>query len=182
MGYWLIGWFAIFYLSGVYAFIPGLSAYAFCFFTFGAFLSIRKMDLVATLKRLEIPAYVLSALFAVAMLLTFRTSVFSSLMLCFRLTGAIAVFCLASRILSSTNRRLPTIVCDSAYFIYLAHYVFFFSFIDTAFFSLLGTSIPALSVHYLLAPLLKAVLFIALYIIYRKLWKTVSQIIFSQGI
>lgn len=181
LGYWLIGWLAIFYLSGVYAFIPGLSAYAICFFTFGAFLSIRKMDLVATLQRVEIPAYVLSALFAVAMLLTFRTSVFSSLMLCFRLTGAIAVFCLASRILSSTNRRLPTIVCDSAYFIYLAHYVFFFSFIDTAFFSLFGTSIPALSLHYLIAPLLKAILFITLYIIYRKLWKAVSQMIFSQG-
>ena len=139
------------------------------------------MDMVASFKRVELPAYVLSALFAVAMLLTFRTPVFSSLMLCFRLTGAIAVFCLASRVLSSKNRRLPTIVCDSAYFIYLAHYVFFFSFIDTAFYSLFGTSIPALSIHYLLAPLLKSTLFIAIYIIYKKLWKTVSQMVFSQG-
>lgn len=167
LGYWLMGLLTILYLSGISAFIPGLSAYAIYFFTFGAFLSIHKMDLVASLKRVEIPAYVLSLLFAIAMLLTYNTSVFSSLMLCFRLTGAISVFCLASRILSSTDRRLPPLVCDSAYFIYLAHYVFFFSFIDTAFFAVFGTSNPALSIHYLLCPLIKVVIFVAIYFIYR---------------
>lgn len=175
LGYWLIGLLAISYLSGVYAFIPGLSVYAIYFFTFGAFLSIHKMNLVASLKRVEIPAYVLSVLFAISMLLTYNTMVFSSLMLCFRLTGAIAVFCLASRILSSTNRRLPSVVCDSSYFIYLAHYVFFFSFIDTAFFALFGSSILALSIHYLLCPLVKVVIFVGVYIIYRKRLFRVSR-------
>lgn len=164
---WLMGLLTVLYLSGVCAFIPGLSAYAIYFFTFGAFLSIHKMDLVASLKRVEIPAYVLSVLFAISMLLTYNTPVFSSLMLCFRLTGAISVFCLASRILSSTDRRLPSLVCDSAYFIYLAHYVFFFSFIDTAFFAIFGTTISALSLHYLLCPLIKVVIFVAVYFIYR---------------
>lgn len=179
LGWWLIGMLTILYLSGVCAFIPGLSAYAVCFFTFGAFLSIRKMDLIESLKRFEWPAYILSVLLAIAMMLTYRTSTFSSLMLCFRLTGAVAVFCLAARILSSTTRRLPSVVCDSAYFIYLAHYVFFLSFIDTAFFSLFGTSISALSLHYLLAPLLKVVLLVAAYVAYRKLkWRLlVSAII-----
>ena len=167
LGYWLMGLLTILYLSGVYAFIPGLSAYAIYSFTFGAFLSIHKKDLVVSLKRVEIPAYVLSLLFAIAMLLTYNTSVFSSLMLCFRLTGAISVFCIASRFLSSTDRRLPPLVCDSAYFIYLAHYVFFFSFIDTAFFAIFGTSNPALSIHYLLCPLIKVVIFVAIYFIYR---------------
>lgn len=170
LGLWLMGLLTILYLSGVYAFIPGLSAYAIYFFTFGAFLSIRRMDLVASLRRVEKPAYVLSVLFVISMLLTYSTPFFSSLMLCFRLTGAIAVFCLASsRILTLTNRRLPSVVCDSAYFIYLAHYVFFFSFIDTAFFAIFGTSIPALSIHYLLSPLIKITIFVGVYIIYRKL-------------
>lgn len=170
LGYWLIGMLTVLYLSGVCAFIPGLSAYAIYFFTFGAFLSIRKMDLIASLKRVEIPAYVLSVLFAISMLLTYNTPVFSSLMLCFRLTGAIAVFCLASRILSTTSRRLPSPVCDSTYFIYLAHYVFFFSFIDATFFALFGISVPALSIHYLLCPLIKVAIFVGVYIIYRKLY------------
>mgnify|MGYP002624468331 CR=1 FL=1 len=168
-GYWLIAVLTVLYLSGVCAFIPGLSAYAVYFFTFGAFLSIRKKDLVASAKRFEWPAYLLSLILAMAMMLTYNTPIFSSIMLCFRLTGAIAIFCLASRLLSSTTKRLPSVVCDSAYFIYLAHYVFFFSFIDTAFFTLFGTSVPALSLHYLLAPLLKAALFVSIYIIYRKL-------------
>lgn len=167
LGLWLMGLLTILYLSGIYAFIPGLSVYAIYFFTFGAFLSIRKMDLVASLIRVEIPAYVLSLLFAISMLLSYDTPVFSSLMLSFRLTGAVAVFCLASRVFSSSSRRLPSIVCDSSYFIYLAHYVFFFSFIDTAFFAIFGTSILALSIHYLLCPLIKVVIFLGVYFIYR---------------
>ena len=169
LGLWLMGLLTILYLSGVYAFIPGLSAYAIYFFTFGAFLSIRKMDLIASLKRVEIPAYVLSVLFAISMLLTYSTPIFSSLMLCFRLSGVVAVFCQASRILTSTPRRFPSVVCNSSYFIYLAHYVFFFSFIDTVFFTLFGTSIPALSIHYLLCPLVKVAIFVGAYIIYKKL-------------
>ena len=169
LGYWLMGLLTILYFSGVYAFIPGLSAYAVYFFTFGAFLRIRKMNLVENLKRYEWPAYGLSVILGVSMMITYSTPVFSSLMLCFRLTGAIAVFCLASRILSATNKRLPLVVCKSAYFIYLAHYVFFFSFIDTAFFSLFGTSIPALSLHYLLVPLIKVTILTTAYIFYNRL-------------
>jgi surface polysaccharide O-acyltransferase-like enzyme len=172
LGLWLMGLLTVLYLSGIYAFIPGLSAYAVYFFTFGAFLSIRKMDLVASLKRVEIPAYVLSVLFAISMLLSYNTSVFSSLMLCFRLTGAIAVFCIASRFLSSADRRLPSLVCDSAYFIYLAHYVFFFSFIDTVFFAIFATSIPALSLHYLLVPFFKVAILSTIYIFYNQLKRT----------
>lgn len=169
LGYWLMGVLTVLYLSGVCAFIPGLSAYAVFFFTLGAFVSIRKMDMVPSLKRVEIPACVLGVLFAISMLLTYNTPVFSSLMLCFRLTGAIAVFCLALRILTSTKGRIPSVVCDSAYLIYLAHYVFFFSFIDATFFALFGISIPALSIHYLLCPLIKVAIFVGVYIIYRKL-------------
>ena len=173
-GYWLLVVLTILYLSGFCAFIPGLSAYAVYFFTIGAYFSIRRTDLMETFKRFEWPAYILSIAFAIAMMLTFNTPVFSSLMLCFRLVGAVAVFCLASRILSTTPKRLQSMVCDSTYFIYLAHYVFFFSFIDTVFFSLLGTSIPALSIHYLLSPLLKVFILTIIYMIYHFLKKSNS--------
>lgn len=169
LGYWLIAALTILYLSGVCAFIPGFSAYAIYFFTLGAFWGVRKRDLIADLRRFEWPAYILSIAFAIAMMLTYNTPVFSSLMLCFRLVGVVAVFCLASRVLTTTNKRLPIIVCESSYFIYLAHYVFFFSFIDTAFFDLFGTSVSALSIHYLLVPLLKATILVAVYVVYRVL-------------
>lgn len=170
LGSWLMAILTIIYLSGICAFIPGLSAYAVYFFTFGAFFSIRRMDLLENLRPFEWPAYIISIAFAIAMMLTYNMPVFSSLMLCFRLAGAVAVFCLASRILSTTARRLPSVVCDSAYLVYLAHYVFFFSFIDTAFFAAFGTSTTALSLHYLLAPLLKAAVFIAVYAAYRRIF------------
>ena len=166
---WLIAVLTVFYLSGVFAFIPGLSAYAVYFFTLGAFLSIRKMILTETFLRFEWLAYGLSVILGVAMMLTYGTTVFSSLMLCFRLVGAIAVFCLASRILPVTARRLPSVVCESTYFIYLAHYVFFFSFIDNAFFTIFGTSVLVLSLHYLLVPLVKAFMMIIVYLIYTRI-------------
>lgn len=169
LGYWLMAMLIVLYLSGVCAFIPGLSAYAVFFFSLGAFLSIRKMDLVENLKQFEWPAYGFSVILGVSMMITYSTPVFSSLMLCFRLTGAIAVFCLATRILSATDIRLPSVVCKSAYFIYLAHYVFFFYFIDTAFFALFGTSVLALSLHYLLVPLVKVFLMIIVYLIYSRM-------------
>ncbi len=168
LGYWLLGMLTVAYLSGVCAFIPGLSAYAVFFFTLGAFLSIRKKGLVDTFLRFEWPSYILTVCFGLAMLMTYHMPVFSSLMLCFRLTAAVAVFNLAYRILSHTNRRLPQIVCDANYFIYLAHYVFFFSFVDASFFTVFGTSMTSLSVHYLLCPLLKVLLFVALYLIWRR--------------
>ena len=174
LGSWLMAILTIFYLSGICAFIPGLSAYAVYFFILGAFLSIRKKDIIATAKRYEWPAYVLSLILTIAMMLTYNTPVFSSLMLCFRLVGAVAVFCLASRILASTTKRLPSLVCDSTYFIYLAHYVFFFSFIDTAFFTLFGTSTTTLSIHYLFAPLLKVFILTIIYIIYHFFKKSIT--------
>lgn len=160
------------YLSGIGAFaVPGLSMYAVYFFSLGAFLAIRKQDLVETMLRFETPAYISASLLAVAMVCTYHTAVFSSLMLCFRIVGAVAVFCLAHRILSRSCRRLPAVVCDSSYFIYLAHYVFFLSFLDTAFFRLFGESEASLSIHYLLFPLLKVALFVAVYAIYRRFSK-----------
>ena len=160
------------YLSGIGAFaVPGLSMYAVYFFSLGAFLAIRKQDLVETMLRFETPAYISASLLAVAMVCTYHTAVFSSLMLCFRIVGVVAVFCLAQRILSRSCRRLPAVVCDSSYFIYLAHYVFFLSFLDTAFFRLFGESEASLSIHYLLFPLLKVVLFVAVYAIYRRFSK-----------
>ena len=166
-GNWLLGILTICYLSGICAFIPGLSAYAIYFFTLGAFLSIRKVDLVGAMKRVEVPAYILSVIFGLAMLFTYHTPIFSSLMLCFRMTGAVSVFSIASRCLSSTSFRVPLLVSDSAFFIYLAHFVFFFSFIDEAFFAFMGNSTLSLSFHYLLCPLVKVAILVTIYTTYR---------------
>jgi hypothetical protein len=114
------------------------------------------MDLIKTCLKYETPSYILTILLGIGMILTFRTPIFSPLMLCFRMAGTIAIFCIAHRILSTTNKRIPQIACDASFFIYLAHYVFFFAFLDAWFFSLFGTSTASLCIHYLTLPLLKA--------------------------
>lgn len=167
MGGWLLIILTPLYLSGVCAFIPGLSAYAIYFFILGAFLGIRKMNIIDTCMKYEKPSYFMATIFGLAMICTFRTPVFSSLMLCFRLVGMAAVFCVANRLLSCTNKRIPQMVCDASYFVYLAHYVFFFAFIDATFFSLFGISTPSICIHYLACPLLKAAILVGLYMLYR---------------
>ena len=156
------------YFTGIWTIQPGLNPYAICFFTIGAYLSIKKINLVEVCLKLEKTTYLLSVLLALAMILTYPTIAYSILMLCFRVVSVVAVFCMAYRFLSQTTKRISKTVCDASYFIYLAHYVFFFSFIDTTFFSLFGTSTSSLCIHYLLCPLLKATIFVAIYYLYRK--------------
>lgn len=166
--FWIIILLLPIYLTGIRAIQPGPNPYAICFFTLGAYMSIKKINLIEVCLRLEKVAYFLTVFLALAMILTYPTIAYSFLMLCFRVVSVMAVFCLAYRILSGTTKRIPKTVCDASYFIYLAHYVFFFSFIDTAFFSLFGTSTLSMCAHYLLCPLVKAAIFVAIYYIYRK--------------
>ena len=49
----------------------------------------------------------------------------------------------------------------------VAHYVFFFAFLDAGFFSLFGTSTASLCIHYLTLPLLKVGILIGVYVVYR---------------
>ena len=169
LGYWLIVLLLPIYLTGIWAIQPGLNPYAICFFTLGAYLNIQRINLIEASVKMEKTVYILSVLLALAMILTYPTIAYSILMLCFRVVGVVAVFCLAHRFLSRTTNRIPKTASDASYFIYLAHYVFFFSFIDTTFFSLFGTSTSSLCVHYLLCPLLKAAIFVAIYCLYRKI-------------
>lgn len=168
LGYWLFVLLLPIYLTGIWAIQPGLNPYAICFFTLGAFLSIREMSLIDTCLKLEKSAYTLTIVLALVMILSYPSVAYSLLLLCFRVVSVMAAFCLAYRIFSRTDKRIPKTVCDASYFIFLAHYVFFFSLIDDTFFSLFGMSTPSLCIHYLLCPLLKVAIFIATYYLYRK--------------
>ena len=164
--YWVFLLLLPVYLTGIWAIQPGPNPYAICFFTLGAYLSIKKINLIEVCLRLEKTTYLLFAVLALAMILTYSTITYSLLVLCFRVVSVVAVLCLAYRILSGTSKRIPKTACDASYFIYLAHYVFFFSFIDTTFFSLFGTSTLSMCAHYLLCPLVKVAIFVAIYYIY----------------
>lgn len=171
LGIWLLVLLLTIYITGVWAIQPDINPYGVCFFSLGAFLSIRKLDLVATCLRYEKISCLLSVLLAFGMLMSHGTSIFMWLMLAFRIAGAIAVFCIASHLIKKSS----SIVFDSAYFIYLAHYVFFLSFIDEAIFALFGTSESSLCLHYLLCPLIKVTIFVGAYNVYSILRKSLLR-------
>jgi len=168
LGWWILVLLLPLYATGIWAIQPGPTPYALCFFTLGALMGIKKMNIIETFAKKESLWYLLFLTFGLTMVLTYPTVVFPVLMLCFRVVSIAAIFCLANRICSSTTKRIPQVVCDSSYFIFLAHYVFFLSFIDSAFFSLFGTSTWSLCGHYLLCPLLKAAIFVIVYCLYRR--------------
>lgn len=168
LGWWILLLLLPVYATGIWVIQPGPTPYAVCFFTLGALMSIKKMNIIETFSKKEPLWYLLFTSFGLSMVLTYPTSAFPVLMLCFRLVSIAAVFCFANRILSCTTKRIPQVVCNSSYFIFLAHYVFFLSFIDSAFFSLFGTSTWSLCVHYLLCPLLKAAIFVIVYCLYQR--------------
>ena len=74
---------------------------------------------------------------------------------------------------------LPLTVCRASYFLYLGHYVFFLSFIDAWMLQSPPESPSAstlvLCVHYIAAPLVKAVLFVAVYVA----WHRLRSLLFS---
>ena len=168
LNYWIFLLLLPIYLTGIWAIQPGPNPYAICFFTLGAYLSIKKINLIEVCLKLEKVAYFLTVLLALAMILTYSSIAYSWLVLCFRVISVVTVFCLAYRILSRTSKRIPQTACDASYFIYLAHYVFFFSVIDTTFLSFFGTSTTSLCAHYLLCPLVKVAIFVLFYYLYRK--------------
>lgn len=168
LNYWLFALLLPVYLTGIWAIQPSPNPYAICFFTLGAYLSIKNIYLIKVCLKLEKVAYFLTVLLALAMALAYPTITYSLLVLCFRVVSVVAVFCLAYRILSRTIKRIPKTACDASYFIYLAHYVFFFSVIDTTFLSFFGTSTTSLCAHYFLCPLVKVAIFVLFYYLYRK--------------
>lgn len=170
LGWWLVLILVPIYLTGVWAVQPDVNPYAICFFTFGAMLSIRKMDLVETCGRYAWQACALSMILGIAMMLTYGSEVYMILMLGFRITSVVALFGMArfahwgQAPLCLTQLRFGA---GASYFIYLAHYVLFFGFVDSIFFGLFGDSTASLCAHYLICPLIKACLLIAIYCGYR---------------
>ena len=174
LGWWLIAILFPIYLTGLFAIQPEPNPYAICFFTLGAILSIKKMDLVETCMRYVKPALVLSAILMIAMILTYGSDWYMIPMLCFRVTSVVALFGLAHwgqslcNTLRYSQQGQSPMCADAAYFVYLSHYVLFFGFIDMGFFDLFGESTASLCAHYLFCPLIKAAILIAIYWVYRR--------------
>ena len=169
LGWWIVAILIPIYSNGIWAIQPDLNPYAICFFTLGATLSIKKMDLVKTCERFVTPASTLSLLLLIVMVMTYGSKLYMGLMLCFRVTSVVALFGLAGIAQRGQSGQSP--LCDfgakASYFVYLAHYVLFFGVIDTAFFGLFGESQVSFCAHYLICPLIKAGILIAIYWLYR---------------
>ena len=166
LGWWLAAILIPIYITGMWAIQPDANPYAIFFFTFGAMLSIKKIDLVETSKRFVWSACLLSVSLIIAMILTYGSEVYMGLLLMFRVTSVGALLGLAG-IAYRRQSLMHDDMAGASYFVYLAHYVLFFRFIDETFFEIFGYSTLSLCTHYMICPLIKAAVLIAIYYIYR---------------
>ena len=173
LGWWIVAILFPIYINGIWAIQPELNPYSVCFFTLGTILSIKKVDLVETCRRFVIPACILSVILMIAMIVSYRTEVYMVLLLCFRVTSVVALF-------GMSNQWKHSPICDfgarASYFVYLAHYVLFFRFIDETFLDLFGHSTLSLCTHYMICPLIKVAFLFVIYYFYRfALTKTIDR-------
>lgn len=162
--------FSLYFVSGIFYNIPGLSSVAISFYGLGAFFSIMKVDFsVITRRYLKIilPLYILLLVYILSI---FKSTVALQLFPLFRLMGVFVIFGLAEWIIRCSKVRIPQALSDSTFFIYAIHYIIFLSFVD----KLLGLILPASNeiTHtflFLLSPLIKVCLYATIFIILRRI-------------
>lgn len=161
---------SLYFISGIFYNIPGLSSVAVSFYGLGAFFSITKVDFSIITRRylkIVLPLYIFLLLYILSI---FKSTVALQLFPLFRLMGVFVIFGLAEWIIRCSKVRIPQALSDSTFFIYAIHYIIFLSFVD----KLLGLILPASNeiTHtfiFLLSPLIKVCLYATIFIILRRI-------------
>lgn len=158
--------FSLYYVSGVYYNIPGLSSVAISFYGLGAFFSIIKLDFSIITNRylkITLPLYIFLLLF---ILYIFNSKLAFQLFPLLRLMGVFAIIGTAEWMIRCSTFRIPQALSDSTFFIYAIHYIMFLSFVD----KLLGLLLPASNeiahtLLFILSPLVKVFIYSVIYIL-----------------
>ncbi len=142
------------------------------FFGFGAFLSINKLNIISTFRRIKIPIYIIA--FITMCLCVYFNSKYTEtgkrIYPLFLLTGIISIFNLASICVEKELFNEKKILTSSVFFIYAIHVLLPISWTNAYFqhaFSLCEGNYGLCTVLYLIQPLLKTALCIAIFLLLR---------------
>lgn len=157
--------FSIYFISGVFYNIPGLSSAAISFYGLGAFFSITKKDFTAITRRylkIVLPLYTILLIY---ILFLYKSTIALQLFPLFRLIGVFVIFGLAERIVRHSTIRIPQMLSKSVFFIYAVHYIIFLSIIDKLLGLFLTTSNELNhTLLFILSPLVKVTIYSVIYI------------------
>ncbi len=140
------------------------------FFGFGAFLSINKVNIITTFRRIKIPIYIIA--FITMCLCVYFNSKYTEtgkrIYPLFLLTGIISIFNLASICVEKELFKEKKILTSSVFFIYAIHVLLPISWTNVYFqhaFSLSEGNYGLCTVLYLIQPILKTALCIVIFLL-----------------
>lgn len=150
--------------------LPGLSTRAIAFFSLGAYMGIKKMNIILTFRKVETASYVLAfiliTLDTVQTTLGTRFYVHSPSLL----ITLIALFNLASRIVERGSLPISQRLAASTFFIYAMHTIYVMRYVEKIRDVLIPSVLPetVLPFFWILIPILKiAVCFVVYYMLER---------------
>lgn len=133
----------VFYFIGVDSPIAGFEPAGWFFFMWGAYYQIQDKDVVTIFEEAKILVVCVSVVVLVAMLTTRWTdyALYKLLDRVFCVVGLMTVFILTSSILRKYDIKIPSVLVESSFLIYVAHYLYF----RAPSYILLGILIPSKS-------------------------------------
>ena len=175
---WLLSLLAVLFLSGVFQNFPGMSSCCAFFYSSGAWFSITKRNFATFFHRFFQPALWLYALLLGIMIWRYGTETASMLFPLLRLIGVFVFLGFAEWGVRHTSSSLPPVFAEGSFFVFAVHYVFFLSFVD----QLVGTVLPTThevthALQYLVTPLIKTCLYIAVYYLLKRWMPQVTSIL-----
>lgn len=159
------------YVSWIWPVIPGFSITAVFFFTLGAYFAIRGLNLVAACRRIRLFSYVLvvSLLILTVWFDGLYTFVGNLIYPFYVIVGVFAAFNLAADLLERGKVRVYPLLTHSTFFIYALHTVAIPVVSGVLLGPLYDTGYPlAMSVAYLLDPVLKVGVCLVLFLLMRR--------------
>lgn len=142
------------YVSGVFPAVTGLSVGAVFFFSLGAYYAIGRQDMLRRMRRMEVPAALVTLVFFVpAVLLSGRNTPAGQLVMpFFDLAGVITVFNLFSR-LWTRGCRFGVAQANASFFVYAVHGILVVPLVSEGVCRLLPWDVPFVySVRYFIVP------------------------------
>ena len=175
---WALSFLAVLFLSGLFQNCPGLSSCCVFFYSFGAWFSITKRDFATFFHRFFQPALWLYVLLLGIMVWRHGTEAASMLFPLLRLIGMFVFLGFAEWGVRHTSSSLPSVFAEGSFFVFAVHYVIFLSFVD----QLVGTVLPTThevthALQYLVTPLIKTCLYIAVYYLLKRWMPQVTSIL-----
>lgn len=143
---------------------------AFAFFGIGAWMSIRRINMLEICRRFRVPAAFLALALALVATGLYGKDLHQLLRLLFFPFGMITFMNLCDRLINRPRaRRDMLILSQTVFFVYAAHEIFILGWVKGFLLRIFGTALPSRWLIYFAAPLLTLFICLALFWIFKRL-------------